>query len=135
MAGALSGDKARWGAQSAAEIAAGIVIDAGGGVLEVGTAGFATPIVVPIEVVGTAVIVHGAGLAGYVLMSKTNPKKEARENAKEKREQQPAPEKYAKDKAKDLEKREGKDARRDAHDKKEKGGGDRTKKQLDDDYE
>jgi RHS repeat-associated protein len=64
-----------------------------------------------------------------------NPKKAAREAAAEKRAKQPASEKYAKDKAKKLEKTKGKDARREAHDKKEKGAGDRTKKQIDEDYD
>jgi hypothetical protein len=45
-----------------------------------------------------------------------------------------APEDYAKWKAKELEKAEGKDARRAAHDKK-RDGIDRTKRQLDKDYE
>lgn len=65
---------------------------------------------------------------------KSNPKKEARAEAKATRENQPASEKRAKDYAKDLEKREGKDARRSAHDAKEKGSGDRTAKQLKEDY-
>jgi hypothetical protein len=63
-----------------------------------------------------------------------NPKKAAREAGAEKRATQPASEKYTKDKAKKLEKTKGKDARREAHDKKEKGAGDRTKKQIDEDY-
>jgi hypothetical protein len=68
-------------------------------------------------------------------LSKINPKKQAREEAKKKREEQPASENYAKHKAKQKEKAEGKDARRESHDKKEKGGPpNRTKKQLDDDY-
>ncbi|MCH6202168.1 RHS repeat-associated core domain-containing protein [Aquiflexum sp. LQ15W] len=65
---------------------------------------------------------------------RTNPKREAREKAKENRNEQPASEDYAKYKAKELEKSKGKDARREAHDKKESGAGDRTKKQLDEDY-
>jgi hypothetical protein len=64
-----------------------------------------------------------------------NPKKVAREAGAEKRAKQPASENYAKDKAKKLEKTKGKAARREAHDKKEKGAGDRTKKQLDEDYQ
>jgi len=63
-----------------------------------------------------------------------NPKKQAREEAKQKRDQQPASEDYAKHKAKQLEKTDGKDARRKAHDAKESGTPDRTKKQLDEDY-
>ena len=65
---------------------------------------------------------------------KVNPKKKAREEGKKKRDAQPASEDYAKYKAKELEKKKGKDARREAHDKKEKGSGDRTKKQIDRDY-
>lgn len=62
-------------------------------------------------------------------------KREAREAGKKKREEQPASEDYVKKyKAKELEKNKGKDARRQAHDKKQKGGGDRSKKQIDDDY-
>uniref|UniRef100_UPI0026138DEE hypothetical protein n=1 Tax=uncultured Dysgonomonas sp. TaxID=206096 RepID=UPI0026138DEE len=65
---------------------------------------------------------------------KINPKREAREAAKEKRDSQPASEKYAKDKAKAKGKAEGADARRKAHDEKDKGAPDRTKKQIDEDY-
>jgi hypothetical protein len=64
-----------------------------------------------------------------------NPKKQAREDGKAKRENQPASERYAKDKAKAKAKAEGHDARRKAHDAKEKGAPDRTKKQIDEDYE
>ena len=62
-------------------------------------------------------------------------KREARDLAKKKREEQAASENYAKHKAKELEKLKGKDARRKAHDAKEKGAGDRTRKQLDKDYQ
>ena len=65
---------------------------------------------------------------------KVNPKKEAREKAKEERDNQKASEKRAKDLEKDLEKAKGPDARREAHDAKEKGSGDRTLKQLLEDY-
>jgi uncharacterized protein RhaS with RHS repeats len=61
-------------------------------------------------------------------------KKEARQKAKEKKEQQPASEDYVKYKARELEKSKGKDARRKAHDKKRSGAPDRTKKQIDKDY-
>ena len=64
----------------------------------------------------------------------TNPKKEAREAGKEKRDNQPASEQRAKWKAKELEKAEGPDARRQAHDAKDKGAPDRTKQQIDEDY-
>jgi len=64
---------------------------------------------------------------------KINPKKAAREAGKKKRAQQPASEKRAKDYGKDLEKREGKDARRKAHDAKD-GKKDRTVEQLKEDY-
>jgi len=64
---------------------------------------------------------------------KVNPKKQAREAAKEKRDQQPASEDYAKYKAKEQEKKKGKDARRRAHDKKK--GSDRSKDQLDEDFD
>lgn len=62
-------------------------------------------------------------------------KKEARDQAKQKREQQPASEDYAKFKAKELEKTQGKNARRIAHDKKSSGEPDRSKKRLDEDYQ
>ncbi len=65
---------------------------------------------------------------------RVNPKKQAREEAKQKRDQQPASEDYAKHKAKQLEKTDGKNARRKAHDAKEGGAPNRTKKQLDEDY-
>lgn len=65
---------------------------------------------------------------------KINPKREAREKAKEERENQPASEDYVKYKAKEKEKAEGKDARRKSHDSKEKGEPDRSKKRIDDDY-
>jgi RHS repeat-associated protein len=62
-------------------------------------------------------------------------KKEARENAKKERENQPASENYVKKyRARELEKKAGKDSRRKAHDEKEKGGKDRTRKQIDEDY-
>lgn len=96
-----------------------------------------------IALVGTLVAGHGAvmlNMANENLENqngyrKENPKKQAREEAKKKREEQPASEDYAKHKAKQKEKAEGKDARRESHDKKEKGAPDRTKKQLDEDYE
>ena len=65
---------------------------------------------------------------------KTNPKKEARQKAKEKRDKLPASEQYVKYKAKELQKKLGKDARRNAHDQKEKGEPDRNKKQINEDY-
>jgi hypothetical protein len=65
---------------------------------------------------------------------KANPKKEAREAARDKKAQQPASEAYTKYKARELEKSEGKDARRRAHDAKEKGEKDRSKSRIDDDY-
>ena len=46
-----------------------------------------------------------------------------------------APEGYAKWKAKELEKRQGKDARRKAHDLKKSGEGDRSRAVIDEDYE
>ncbi len=67
---------------------------------------------------------------GYNYGKKLNPKKKAREEAKQKRDQQPASEDYAKYKAKELEKIQGKDARRRAHDAKDRGAGDRTKKTV-----
>lgn len=63
-----------------------------------------------------------------------NPKKLARQQTNEIRDKQPASERYAKNKAKELEKKEGKDARRKAHDAKERGEPDRSKKQIDEDY-
>ena len=62
-------------------------------------------------------------------------KKDAKAAGKKKREEQPASEGYAKHKAKELEKDQGKDARRRAHDKKESGAPDRTKKEIDRDYD
>jgi RHS repeat-associated protein len=62
-------------------------------------------------------------------------KRVAREQGKAARDSQPASEDYAKWKAKSTEKKFGKDARREAHDKKPKGAPDRTKKQLNEDYE
>lgn len=47
---------------------------------------------------------------------------------------QPASEDYVKYKARELEKLKGKDARRQAHDKKQKGEQDRPKNRIDDDY-
>lgn len=77
------------------------------------------------------------GLANGI--KKMNPKKVAREAAKKKRNQQPASENYAKFKARKLEKAKGKDARRKAHDKKEKRRvngrrQDRSKEEIDRDY-
>ncbi|RFC46917.1 MAG: hypothetical protein DVB22_003247 [Verrucomicrobia bacterium] len=78
--------------------------------------------------------------------AKTTPKVKAKHRrsqqqaeAKEKKHgdadyEEPASEDYAKWKAKELEKAEGKDARRAAHDKK-RDGIDRTKRQLDEDYD
>lgn len=64
-----------------------------------------------------------------------NPKKEAREDAKQKRKEQDGSEKKAKDNGKKLEKAKGKDARRQAHDMKEKGSRpNRTDQQLNEDY-
>ena len=48
--------------------------------------------------------------------------------------QEPASESYSKYKAKELEKAKGRGARRDAHDKKQ-GRGDRTREELDEDYD
>lgn len=90
---------------------------------------------------GTIASAHGA----YSLMTqqgrldetgnkKPYSKKEARELGRQKRESQPASEEKAKWKARELEKSKGKDARRAAHDMKEKGSGDRSNKQLDEDY-
>jgi hypothetical protein len=47
----------------------------------------------------------------------------------------PVPERSVKWKAKELENANGKPARRDAHDAKDKGSPDRTKKQINEDYE
>lgn len=65
---------------------------------------------------------------------KVNPKKAARIQGKEKRKNQPASEEYAKYKAKELEKVKGKDARRRAHDAKDKIGTDRTIDEINEDY-
>jgi len=62
-------------------------------------------------------------------------KKKARQDAKDKRDQQPASEDYVKYKDNKLDKAKGKDAGRRAHDKKEAGAPDRTKKQIDEDYD
>lgn len=70
---------------------------------------------------------------------KTNPKKEAREKGKkesqEKNDSQPDTEKRTNEKAKELEKARGKDARREAHNKKDNGDPDRNRKQVDEDYD
>jgi RHS repeat-associated protein len=112
-----------------------------GGVAVSGT-GAGAVVGVPVAAGGLVVAAHGVSTAkngvDNLLKSdgkKQNPKREAREQAKEKRDQQPASEDYAKHKAKELEKSKGKDARREAHDKKKSGSGDRTKKQLDEDYQ
>lgn len=65
---------------------------------------------------------------------RSNPKKEAREAGRANRENQPASEKRAKDYGKQLEKEQGKDARRKAHDAKDQIGKDRTVKELKEDY-
>jgi len=49
--------------------------------------------------------------------------------------QEPASEDYVKWKAKEKEKRDGKQGRRDAHDEKQEGEPDRTKDQIDEDYQ
>ena len=66
-------------------------------------------------------------------------KKEEKRKEKEKKHgdpdwEEPASEDYAKWKAKELEKSQGKDARRLAHDRKNPGEGNRSKQRLDDDY-
>ena len=61
-------------------------------------------------------------------------KKKLDKKAKEKRDKQPASEQYVKYKAKELQKKLGKDARRNAHDQKEKGEPDRNKNQINEDY-
>jgi RHS repeat-associated protein len=129
------------------KLAGGLTLAGASATLAGPTGGFTSP------GIGAGLTIAGAGAiegtAGYALFSKssdnyknqkgrvqngnTNPKKAAREAAKEKREIQPASEKYAKYKAKELEKNKGKDARREAHDKKE-GLQDRTKKQINEDY-
>lgn len=48
---------------------------------------------------------------------------------------EPASEDYVNSKAKNKEKRDGKQGRRDSHDKKQKGEPDRTKEQIDEDYQ
>ena len=65
---------------------------------------------------------------------KTNSQKEDRQKGKDKRAKQPASEQYVKFKAKKSQKMRGRDARRDAHDKKENGEPDRNKNQIDEDY-
>jgi RHS repeat-associated protein len=139
------GDAASMGA-GLGMIDGGSAVAAGGAAVLVGTAGTTAPVSGSAAVIGTAFAVEGVilGTAGANNLAsqkgrvnaegKTNPKREAREKATENRNQQPASEDYAKYKAKELEKSKGKDARREAHDKKESGTGDRTKKQLDEDY-
>jgi RHS repeat-associated protein len=133
-------------AMGAAMVDGGSAAAAGGTAVTVGSGGVLGEVGVPVAAVGVGVAAEGAILAvsGYNNLAnqkgrvnaegKSNPKREAREKAKENRNQQPASEDYAKYKAKELEKSKGKDARREAHDKKESGTGDRTKKQLDEDY-
>ena len=123
--------------------AAGGVVVAASGVGAVAGAGVAT--------VGAAVATHGAMMTFTAVKNmagmkqkvdnasnnsdrKVNPKKEAREAGKEKRNNQPGSEKRAKDYGKAVEKKEGKDARRQAHDAKEKGVKNRTVQELKEDY-
>jgi RHS repeat-associated protein len=128
-----------------------IILGAGGntaaGAGTLVTAGAGAPVTVPLSMGSTATMANGAatmakawnnlnseGQKSQDKNKTSNPKKEAREQGRQARENQPAPEKRAKDSGRDLEKREGKDARRKAHDEKKKGEPDRTKKQLKEDY-
>jgi hypothetical protein len=115
------------------KIAGGLTLAGASATLAGPTGGFTSPGISAGFTIAGAGAIEGA--AGYVLFSnasdnyknqkgrvqdgKTNPKKAAREVTKEKRGIQPASEKYAKYKAKELEKNIGKDARGEAHDKKE----------------
>jgi RHS repeat-associated protein len=100
---------------------------------------------------GTAKTIHGTAMAasgtanlasqkGRVSESssksqhKNDSKREAREAGKEQKANQKDSEQRVKWKANELEKAKGPDARRRAHDAKEKGAPDRTKKQIDEDY-
>ncbi|WP_089723853.1 hypothetical protein [Candidatus Thiosymbion oneisti] len=67
----------------------------------------------------------------------TNKERTRREKAarKEKRENERASDRYVDWRKKKLEKRGGKDATHKAHDKKRKGESDRSRKQIDEDYE
>ena len=122
--------------------------------LEVGSGGVATLVAGPGAAVGATMMAKGGieVVVGTPLLAngsdnfknqkgrvnedgkKNNPKKEAREQAREKRDNQPASEKRASDSQRDLTKREGRDASRKAHDVKKKGEPDRTTKQLKEDY-
>ena len=135
-------------------IATGTGVAATAATVTVATAGASGEVTVPLTAAGKTAALAGLGMkaVGVALMGnsgknaakgyeygnsqpkKTNPKKEARERGKEKRANQPASEDYAKYKAKRLEGKSGKDARREAHDAKDTGGRDRTKSELDEDY-
>lgn len=102
-----------------------------------GATALAIPETITLGVHGT--ILTSTGLKNLLNPTKVeanrmNPKKEQRKQGQEMREKQPGSEKRGKDYAKDLEKREGKDARRQAHDIKEKGSKNRTVKELKKDY-
>jgi RHS repeat-associated protein len=67
--------------------------------------------------------------------SKKERRKRLKEERKERKANEPASEDKVKWKAKELEKREGKDKRREAHDKKQRGEPDRSNRQIEEDYE
>ena len=118
------------------------------------TAGASVEVTGPTMAAGKGIALTGAAtsLGGKILMlnaaknaqsgysygknsnNVVNPKKEAREQGRIKRAGQKAPEKYVKYKAKKLEQAKGKPARREAHDAKDKMGKDRTKTEIDEDY-
>lgn len=115
------------------------------------TAGVSTPIAVPVAIAASGEAVAGIATSAMGVLMKTNAqnnkaegydrghknsaKKNARKLGAEQRERQQASAGYARYKANELEKRKGKDARRDAHDAKELRGHDRTKREIDEDYE
>ncbi|QRE04877.1 hypothetical protein [Flavobacterium psychrophilum] len=140
------------------DIGAGTGMLGTAGAIELATAGLGTEVAAPLALdgaitigVGTVETAYGGFIANNAMNNmkndsssnsnssssesrKSNPKKEAREAGKANRENQPASEKRAKDYGKQVERESGKDARRAAHDAKDKIGRDRTVKELKEDY-
>ena len=119
-----------------------------------GSAGAASPVALPVAGGGVVLTEAGALTAGAGVMmmenasdnrddgyergkgnKKINPKRVARKNGHLKSQDHPAPEGYVKYRARELETKRGKGARRDAHDAKDTAGRDRTKAEIDEDYD
>ena len=114
----------------------------------------AIPVVTPVCVAGAEAAVNGIGaliIAGVAVYneitddssdnsepekeSKKDRRKRLKKERKERKANEPASEGKVKWKAKELEKSQGKDKRREAHDKKRKGEPDRSNAQIEEDYE